>query len=32
VEILGLNQASSELLVRLARHDKPGATDAPAMH
>jgi len=32
VEILGLNQASSELLARLARHDKPGATDAPAMH
>ncbi len=32
VEILGLNEASSELIGRLARHDKPGATDAPAMH
>jgi sulfate permease, SulP family len=31
-EILGLNQASSDLLGRLARHDKPGAADAPATH
>lgn len=32
VEILGLNQASSDLIGRLGRHDKPGGTDAPAMH
>ena len=32
VEILGMNEASAWLVDRLARHDKPGATDAVATH
>jgi SulP family sulfate permease len=32
VEILGMNKASATLVDKLAMHDKPGASDAPAMH
>jgi SulP family sulfate permease len=32
VELLGMNKASATLVDKLAIHDKPGASDAPAMH
>ena len=32
VEILGLNEASSTIVDRLAEHDKPGALDRLAGH
>ncbi|MBU8543658.1 MULTISPECIES: SulP family inorganic anion transporter [Roseomonadaceae] len=32
VELLGMNEASATLVDKLATHDKPGASDAPAMH
>ncbi|MBU8541639.1 SulP family inorganic anion transporter [Falsiroseomonas tokyonensis] len=32
VEILGMNKASATLVDKLAIHDKPGASDAPALH
>ena len=32
VEILGLNEASSTIVARLAEHDKPGALDRLAGH
>jgi SulP family sulfate permease len=32
VELLGMNKASATLVEKLAVHDKPGASAAPAMH
>jgi SulP family sulfate permease len=32
VELLGMNEASATLVNKLAIHDKPGASDAPALH